>query len=373
MRVAINTRFLLPDRIEGIGRYTYEVVRRLLRDHPEHDYLLLFDRPFDPVFTFGGQAQGVVVNPPARHPLLWYLWFEWAVPFALQRHQANVFFSPDGYASLRSKVPTLLTVHDLAFEHYTGHIPALAGRYYRYYTPRFCAHARRILAVSGYTAEDIHQRYGIPKEKIAVCGNACREGFHRLSLPEKLAVRERWSKGQPYYLYIGAIHPRKNVHRLIAAFSAFKAQTQSPAQLLIAGRFAWQAGPVRSAYEASAFKKDIKMLGFVPDKDLPGLMGGARGFVYPSLFEGFGLPLLEAMEAEVPLITSESSSMPEVAGQAALLVNPEKTDALTKALVRLDSDAGLRQSLVEKGRAQRQKYSWDRTAAVVYDNLAKLF
>lgn len=372
MKVAINTRFLLPGRIEGIGRYTYEVVRRLLRDHPEHEYLFLFDRPYDPAFTFGGQAQGIVVPPPARHPLLWYLWFEWAVPFALRKHQADVFFSPDGYASLRSGVPTLLTVHDLAFEHHASHIPALVSRYYRYFTPRFCAHACRLLAVSRYTAADIHRQYGIPEEKVAVCGNACREGFHPLSAVKQQAIRAQWSAGQPYYLYVGAIHPRKNVHRLLEAFSAFKTQTGSQAKLLIAGRFAWQAGPVTAAYEAAAHQRDIEMLGFVPDEELPGLMGAARGFVYPSLFEGFGLPLLEAMEAEVPVITSNVSSMPEVAGEAALLVDPEKTDSLTKALVQLESDAGLRQSLVEKGRAQRQQYSWDRTAAVVYENLSTL-
>lgn len=373
MRVAINTRFLLPGRIEGIGRYTYEVVRRLLRDHPEHDYLFLFDRPYDPAFTFDGQARGIVLPPPARHPLLWYLWFEWAVPYALRRYQADVFFSPDGYLSLRSEVPAALTVHDLAFEHYTDHIPALASRYYRYFTPRFCAHAQRLMAVSGYTAADIHQRYDIPKTKIAVCGNACREGFRPLSAAEVQAARSRWSTGRPYYLYVGSIHPRKNVHRLIEAFSAFKSQTESPAHLLIAGRFAWQAGPVRSAFEASGFKQDIKILGFVPDEDLPALMGGATGFVYPSLFEGFGLPLLEAMEAEVPVITSDVSSMPEVAGQAALLINPAQVSSLTHALVQLERDASLRESLVEKGRVQRQQYSWDRTAKVVYENLAQLF
>lgn len=373
MKVAINTRFLLPGRIEGIGRYTYEVVRRLLRDHPEYEYLFLFDRPFDPAFTFGGRAQGIVVPPPARHPLLWYLWFEWAVPFALRKHQADAFFSPDGYASLRSGVPTLLTIHDLAFEHYANHIPALANRYYRYFTPRFCAHANRVLAVSEFTAEDIQQRYRIPASKIAVCGNACREGFRPLSKTEKEEARDHYSKEQPYFLYVGAIHPRKNVHRLIEAFSAFKTQTGSPVKLLIAGRFAWQAGPVTSALKASVHQEDIEMLGFVPDSALPRLMGAARGFVYPSLFEGFGLPLLEAMESEVPVITSNVSSMPEVAGAAALLVDPASTASLVRALIRLDSDEHLRQALVKRGREQRQQYSWDRTAAVVYENLAPLF
>ena len=373
MRVAINTRFLLPGRIEGIGRYTYEVVHRILKAHPEHEYLFLFDRPYDPAFLFDGQAKGIVVPPPARHPLLWYLWFEWAVPFTLRKHKVDAFFSPDGYLSLASDVPTLMTVHDLAFEHFDQHIPTLVRKYYRHYTPKYCEHARHILAVSGYTAQDIHHRYGIPMDKLSISGNACREGFKPFQEPEKEKAKARWSNGAPYFLYIGSIHPRKNVHRLIEAFSAFKARSNSATKLLIAGRFAWQAGPVKTALENSAYQKDIEMLGFVPDEDLPALLGGAKGFVYPSLFEGFGLPLLEAMEADVPVITSNVSSMPEVAGAAAVLVNPSDTADLEQAIFRLDTDANLREALISKGRLQRQQYSWDHTAAVAYEALAQLF
>ncbi len=371
MKIAINTRFLLPDKLEGIGRYTFEVARRLVEKHPEHEYLFLFDRPYEDRYLFSSRVRALVLPPPARHPLLWYLWFEWSVPYVLRKYRADVFFSPDGYASLRSAVPTLMTVHDLAFEHFSAHIPKLVRAYYRYFTPRYCEHAAHLLAVSGYTAADIVQQYGISRDKVTICGNAARGGFEPLDEAEKEAVRRQYSAGNPYFLYTGAIHPRKNVHRLIEAFTAFKAGASRPAQLLIAGRMAWQAGPVRRAYEASSVKGDIHFLGFVPDQELRRLLGAALAFVYPSLFEGFGLPILEAMEAEVPVITAQAASMPEVAGEAALLVPPTDVEALARALARVDADPRLRATLVEKGRIQRQRFSWDKTADIVYRSLLK--
>lgn len=369
MKIAINTRFLLPGRLEGIGRYTYEVCRRLVEEHPEHEYLFLFDRPYDDRFVFSERVKPLSIAPPARHPFLWYAWFEWALPRVLRREQADVFFSPDGYASLRARTPTVLTIHDLAFEHYPEQVPYLVRQYYQYYTPRFCARAQRLLTVSSFTAQDIAQRYGLDAAKIAVCGNGGRAGFQPLAEAGKQQARQRYSQGLPYFLYLGAIHPRKNVHRLIAAFTRFKASSGSNAQLLIGGRMAWQSGPVEQAYEQSAAKSSIQFLGFVPDEDLPSLLGGALAFVYPSLFEGFGLPILEAMQAEVPVITSNTSSMPEVAGPAALLVEPSDEAALASAMQRMAGEPQLRSRLVALGREQRQRFSWERCTEVVYQNL----
>ena len=371
MKVAINTRFLLPGPLEGLGRYTYEVARRLAQGHPEHEFLFFFDRPFDQRFLFGDNVKAIVLPPPARHPILWYIWFEYSVASALAKYKPDVFFSPDGYLSLHATTPTVMVVHDLAHEHFPDAVPFLVRRFYQRYVPRYCRRADHLLAVSSYTRQDIQQQYQIDGSRIAVCGNGCRQGFSPLPETERKRVRQQYSDGQPYFLYVGAVHPRKNTHRLIEAFSRFKRQTGAGAKLLIAGRFAWQTGPVRGAFEASPFREDIRFLGFVPDENLPELMGGACGFVYPSLFEGFGLPLLEAMHCDVPLISSQNSSLPEVAGAAALLIDPLDVAQLAIAMQRLYEDQGLRQQLIEAGRRQRQKFSWDKTTEVVYQNLLK--
>ena len=371
MKIAVNTRFLLPGKLEGLGRYTYEVTRRLVQAHPEDEFLFFFDRPYDKQFIFGENVQAMVLPPPARHPLLWYLWFEHSVPRALKKYNPDVFFSPDGYLSLRANTPTVMVVHDLAYEHFPEAVPFLVRRYYQHYGPRFCRRADHLLAVSEYTKEDIHREYGIDESRITVSGNGCREGFSPLTAAEQQKVKQEYAEGRPYFLYVGAVHPRKNTHRLIEAFGRFREKTGAIAKLLIAGRFAWQTGPVRGAFEASPFREDIRFLGFVPDENLPELMGGACGFVYPSLFEGFGLPLLEAMHCDVPLISSQNSSLPEVAGAAALLIDPLDVAQLAIAMQRLYEDQGLRQQLIEAGRRQRQKFSWDKTTEVVYQNLLK--
>ncbi len=369
MKIAINTRFLLAGRLEGIGRYTHEVCRRLVEACPEHEFFFLFDRPYSETFCYANNVNPIVVPPPARHPVLWYAWFEWALPLALRYYKPDVLFSPDGYLSLSAKTPTVLTIHDLAFEHFQEHVPGLVNRYYRHFTPRYCRRAQHILTVSGYTAEDVAARYGISAEKVSVCGNAGRSSLQPLEESEKAEARSRYAEGAPYWLYVGAIHPRKNIHRLIEAFDAFKRQTGHPARLILAGRFAWQPGPVLAAFEAAAHKAHIHFTGFVPDEELPLLMGGAMGLVYPSLFEGFGLPLLEAMQVEVPIITSAVSSMPEVAGPAALLIDPYRVEDISSAMARLAYDEPLQQQLIACGRQQQQHYSWEKTAEIVAASL----
>lgn len=372
MKIAINTRFLLPGPMEGLGRYTYEVARRLVQAHPEHEFLFFFDRPYDKRFLFDKNVQAVVLPPPARHPVLWYIWFEYSVRRALKKYQPDVFFSPDGYLSLRARTPTVMVVHDLAFEHFPEAIPFLVRHFYKFYSPRYCRRADHLLAVSEYTRKDIQKQYGIAEDRITTCGNGCRNGFSPLPETERQLARQQYAEGRPYFLYVGAVHPRKNTHRLIEAFSLFKQKTGAPIKLLLAGRFAWQTGPVKEAFEVSAFQKDIHFLGFVPDEELPRLIGAAFSFVYPSLFEGFGLPLLEAMHCDVPVISSLSSSLPEVAGDAALLVDPMNARQLADALRRLYEEEGLRQNLIEKGKKQRQKFSWDKTAEIAYRSLIEV-
>jgi len=371
MKIAINTRFLLPRRLEGIGRYTYEVCRRLVEQHPEHEYLFIFDRPYDEQYIFSDRVQAEILPPPARHPFLWYFWFEWQLPRLLKRRRAEVFFSPDGFATLGADVPTVITVHDLAFEEKDNGVPALAGAYYRYFTPRYCVKAAQVVSVSAYTKQDLQARYDIAADKISVCGNGCRQEVAPLDEAGKAAARAHFNQGQPYFLYVGAIHPRKNVHRLIEAFSQFRASTGHEVSLLIAGRFAWKAGPVKAAYERSGYKDGIKFLGYVPDTELPQLLGGATSFVYPSLFEGFGLPILEAMHAEVPVITSRTTSMPEVAGKAALLVDPTDVSSIAEALRQLYEQPRLQQQLVAEGQQQRKRFSWAHTAEVVHQAIEK--
>ncbi|HHM20913.1 MAG TPA: glycosyltransferase family 1 protein [Bacteroidetes bacterium] len=370
MKIAVNTRFLLKGKLEGIGFFTREVVKRLVEQHPEHEFIFFFDRPFDPSFIFGKNVTPVVLFPPARHPLLFLWWFEWSVARELKKRKADVFLSPDNFLSLRAPTRTILVTHDLAHLHLPGQQSFFQKKYYEILSSRFQRRADHIVTVSHFTKKDIVEQYGISPEKISVACNGCSGAFGSLSAAERQEVRDRYAGGQPYFLYVGAIHPRKNVHRLIRAFSAFKKATGAPVLLLIAGRFAWKAGGVKSAFERSAFQEDIRFLGYIPDSELPKLMAGAFALTYVSLFEGFGIPILEAMYSDVPVVTSNLSSMPEVAGDAALLVNPYSEKEIAQAMQQLWDNVHLRKRLIATGREQRKKFTWQKATDVVYTALA---
>lgn len=372
MKIAVNTRFLLPRKLEGLGWYTHEIVRRMVLNHPEDEFVFFFDRPFEPQFIYGPNVRPMVLFPPSRHPVLWYAWFEHAVPTALKKTGADVFFSPDSYLSLSSEVPTLMTTHDIVPLHIPEQLPFFTRHYYQYYLPRFLRRANHVVTVSDYVRRDIIDTVGLLPEKVSVVGNGCRTGFVPIAETAKQLVRNEFSQGQPYFFYTGAIHPRKNIPRLLRAFDTFKQRTAAPAKLLLAGRFAWQTGEVRTAYEQAQHRADIQFLGYVPEDQLVRLMAAATALTYLSISEGFGLPPLEAMYCDTPVLAADATALPEVCGDAALLVNPFSEEAIANGLETLWKDTAFRQTLLENGRQQRLQYSWDRAAEAIYTRLCSI-
>jgi len=369
MRIAINTRFLLKDKLEGIGWFTHEIVRRMVINHPEDDFFFIFDRPYDESFIFADNVEPIVVRPAARHPILWYMWFEFGVRNALARINPDVFFSPDSFMTLDTFTPTVLVIHDLGFEHYPEHTPLLVRKYYRKFTPKFCNKAEHIISVSHFTKQDIQKQYNIPSGKISVAGNACREYFKPLSTAEIMEVRNDISDGKPYFFFVGAVHPRKNVHRMIQAFDWFKTATKSDYKFIIAGRFAWDVDEVNTAHQSATHREDILFIGYQDAEQLPKITGAAYALLYPSLFEGFGVPILEAMNCDIPMIAGNTSSMPEVVGDAGILVDPTDVDGIARSMMALLQQPGLYDELVRRGRIQKEKFDWDRYAEEIYDIL----
>lgn len=365
MKIAVNTRFLVAGKLEGVGRYTYEVLRRLVKERPEDTFYFFFDRPFDNRFIFAKNVKGFVIQPPARHPFLFFLWFEFGVTKKLKDLRADLFISPDGFLSLRSTIPTITVVHDIAHVHFPEHIPLIQRWYYKYFMARFVNRARQVITVSHFSREDIIRQYRITPEKVLVSCNGPLEGLVPLSIPEKAAARKKFAEGLPYFLYVGAIHPRKNPAGLIQAFDQFKARTGAPHKLILAGRKAWMLKELQSIYQHAAYRDDILFPGFVPESDLPSLYGGAFALVYVSYFEGFGIPILEAMKAGVPVITSNTSSMPEVGGDAALLVDPADTTSIAEKMQKLWETPDWQQSLIIKGLQQAKKFTWEKAMKVV--------
>jgi len=371
MKIVVNTRLLLESRMEGIARYNYESLKRMVLAHPEDEFYFLFDRPFDDVFLFAANVKPVQLFPPTRHPILLTYWLEWAVYRFMKNTKPDVFFSGDTYMSLRSKIPTVLVCHDLAYLHYPKHIPLDHRLHYRYFFPRYHKKAAAIIAVSQYTRLDIMRQYNISPRKITVAHNAPNGHFYPVSHEEKEKVRQELTGGRPYFVYLGSIHPRKNLENLILGFSHFRNRTGSNHCLLIIGRPAWNTEGFFKTLSASPYRDDILHRQF-KRSDLPRYIGSAVALCYVSLFEGFGIPILEGFEASVPVITSDISSMPEVAGDAALLANPEDPVSIGDRMAELILEEGLSDKCIAMGNERLKAFSWEQTAGIIYDKLKEV-
>lgn len=352
---------LLHNRLEGIGRYMHETLPLLIKARAGHQFVFLFDRPWHQQFVYASNIYPVFVPPQARHPLLFYAWFEWMIPRILRKKHADVFLSPDGYLSLRTAIPQIPVIHDLAFEHFPEGISRANRWHYQTYFPRYCQKAAHIATVSHFTKNDIVRTYGISPEKITVTGNAASAGFKPLEPAERELVRKKYSHGCPYFLYTGAIHPRKNIGNLLLAFDYFKERTPNRHKLLITGREAWSNESMKEIYQSMQYKHDVLFTGRLPDGELEQVMAAATGLCYVSLFEGFGIPILEAMQCGVPVITSTNSSMPEVAGDAALLVDALSPTAIAQAMSQV-LDEKEKQLLVNAGLENASRYTWQAVA-----------
>jgi glycosyltransferase involved in cell wall biosynthesis len=369
MRIAINAIFLQNNPMEGYGHYTAEVVQRMIEAHPEDDFLLVYDRSWGKDFINKPNVTHLLVTPAARHPLSFKYWYDIKASAAVKRWKADVWFQPYGFCSLTSSVPQVLMIHDLSFKHYPQYISWYQRLYYRWFTPSFIRKAKKLITVSDFSKNDIIKNYRTPENKIAVIPGAARKGFIPLDWEEKLAVKNGYADGREYFLFVGGVHPRKNLLNLLKAFSHFKKWQHSNMKLLVAGRLAWQYDDLLEKMKTYKYRDDVVLLGYLPEAQLQKVVGAAYALVYPSWFEGFGLPILESMQAGVPVICSNTSSMPEVAGDAALLIDPASHDAIGKEMLALYRSEGIRNAFIEKGLQRVQSFSWDITAAAVYKEL----
>ena len=371
MVIVVNTRLLQKGKLEGIGRFTYETVSRITRAHPEHRFIFLFDRAFDKEFIFSDNITPVVLFPPTRHPLLWRVWFDCRVPHVLKKYKADLFLSPDGYLSLRTGVPQLPVIHDLNFVHRPADLPRRVSRYYNHYFPLFAGKAARIATVSEWSKEDITKSYRIDPGKIDVIYNACSTSFRPLRQEEKEAVRSRYSGGQPYFLYVGALHPRKNIEGLLSAFEEFKNRYGGQEKLLIVGGKMFGTEKIATLAGTMKYRDEVIFTGRVTQKELHDIYGAALALTFVPFFEGFGIPVVEAMGAGIPVICSHTTSLPEVAGDAALFADPYQPHQIAWAMQKISTGEELRNQMIKKGFRQKEKFSWDRSADLLWTSMLK--
>ncbi|MEG2069923.1 MAG: glycosyltransferase family 1 protein [Bacteroidales bacterium] len=371
MKIAVNTRLLLKDRLEGIGWFTYETLKRITKWHPEHQFYFIFDRVFSDEFVFETNVTPLIGYPQARHPYLWYFFFEYGIPYHLNKIKPDLFLSPDGWLSLRTDVKSVNVIHDLNFEHHPEFIKPNVQKYYNRYFHQFAQKATRIATVSEFTKNDIHSLYQISLDNIDVVYNGCNLNFGPLSIEDQQQIKEQYTSGCDYFLFIGLIHKRKNLVNIFRAFDLFKTQSNSQVKLLIVGSKKWWQGEIEDTYLQMQYKDDVIFMGHISSEELSQVTASAIALIYTSLFEGFGIPILEAFYAETAVITSNITSMPEVAGEAAILTNPYSVEEIAQSLLLLYHNPKERERLISKGRQQREKFNWDKTAKKLWQTIEK--
>lgn len=371
MKIAVNTRLLIPGRLDGIGRFADETLCIITTKHPEHEFVFYFDRKPDEQFIYNQNIKPVVLQPPARHPFLFLAWFEASLPLHFMRSKPDVFLSPDGFLSLTTNIKSVGVIHDLNFEHFPEDIPFLVRKYYSNMFPRFARKASRIATVSEYSKSDISKTYHIDPDKIDVVYNGAGSIFKPLQASDKEATKQKFSHGNDYFFFIGTLHPRKNLVNLFKAFDLFKKTDSKGIKLVLAGARMWWTDEIRLAYEGMEHLDDVIFTGRVTDNELAALMASALALTYVSYFEGFGIPILEAFHCDTPVITSNVTSMPEVAGNAAVLIDPFSITSIADAMQKMASDEGFREKLIVEGRKQREQFSWERTAEKLWECVEK--
>ena len=352
----------------GIGTYIRNIVSQLARQDSETHYLLVGHKRH--LEELGALPENFeFLNYPAP-PGSFRTHFH--LPVVLAQRGVDLLHMPWFYAPAFVPCPMVITVHDLTdFLHPPPGTPPLlhAGR--MHFARRALVNARRILTVSQASRREIARGFAIPESKIEVVYNALDERFVREPLSADAdRILERHAVNHPFVLYAGNIKPQKNLTRLIEAFAVAKSELADYPEfehlkLLVIGDELTKHPDLRRTVVRIRVREDVRFLGFVPYPVLRVFYARARAFLFPSLYEGFGLPPLEAMAHGTPVVTSNVSSLPEVLGQAALLVNPENVFEIARGIRQVLTDAALRQQLVERGYEQLRKYSWERSAQQV--------
>lgn len=365
MRIALDYTAAIRQQA-GIGHYTRSLVAAMLAQDSTNQYTLLSsgrpteERPFPEAENVRGR--GIII--PDR--LLNVLWYRWRVPLYanLFSGRADIYHGPDfTLPPLSGKLKTVVTIHDLAFLEQSEYAAPSLSAYLKRVVPQAVAQADVVAAISEETRRALIQHFQTPASKITIVPNGVSSYFQRITDPLILgATRNKFHLQDPFVLSVGTLEPRKNHLGLIKAFHKARQQKKGPAMLAIAGGKGWLYEETKQVIADLKLEKQVLFLGRVTDLELVTLYSMASIFAFPSFSEGFGIPPLEAMACGTPVISSNTSSLPEVVGDAALLVDPHNIDQLADALIRLSEDEPLREELRQKGYKRAQQFTWEESA-----------
>ncbi|HEB01487.1 MAG TPA: glycosyltransferase family 1 protein [Candidatus Portnoybacteria bacterium] len=351
MTIGINASAAFKPQRTGVEEYTYQLLKHLAKLDVSHQVVLYLNKKSKPE----NQDLAQLANFSIKYLSLPFLWTQLRLAAEMKTHQPDVLFIPVHILPLIHPKNSVVTIHGLEYEYYPEMYPPFHLRYLRWATQYALQKAKKIITVSENTKQDLIKFYQADPEKIKVV-------YHGVSQPAKVSQSSSQPVSQPFILSIGRLEIRKNIIGLIRAFNKLKKEENHPHQLVLVGGPGYGHQQILDEINHSPFKKEIVLTNYVSEEEKASLLSRADIFVFPSFYEGFGLPILEAMAAHCPVITSNISSLPEVAGQAALLVTPKKVDEIAEAMTKLIKDKDLKLRLVAKGIDNIKRFSWSKCA-----------
>ncbi len=364
LRLGLDGTPLLGLR-SGVGQYTGRLLGALLQAYPDWSCLLYTNRPLGPLEEALARAQPMLSHFPYSR----WLWMQFVLPQMIHQSGVDLCHFTNAQAPLLSGVPFVLTIHDASLFLYSQYHPRTRLLAMRSLLPALARRAAAIITVSQQAKQELARVLRIPPAKIFVVHEAAPENFRPVVDPQRqAALRQKYNLPPRFLLHVGTLEPRKNLDRLVRALAQVRRQGY-PHPLVLAGPTGWHMQDFMSRVAACGMADRVRYLGYVPSADLPALFSCAELFVFPSLYEGFGLPLVEAMACGTPVLTSNLPTIAEVCGDAAWLVDPYDEDMLAAAMSDLLADAGRRRELRQRGLSRAADFSWRRAAretAVVY-------
>ena len=364
MRIALNLLYLLPGVVGGTETYAKSLIKGLARQGDDNEYSIFLNRESAELDVTPSENFTRVICPiNATNRAARYSWEQGAMPLQLRRTRPDVVLSLGYVIPLAARGPQVVTVHDVNYLGHKGWRTGVGRTAFRFFAEKTVKRADRIIAVSKFSRDEIVRHMRVSADKVTVVHSAGRDAPALRAGPQVVSDVVR-GLPRPYIMAFSALSAHKNIPRLIAAFARISAAV--PHDLVLVGHMPVKAA-VRAEIQAAGGSDRVHFTGYVPDADVAALLHNASLFAFPSLYEGFGLPLLDAQNAGVPVVCSSAGALPEIAGESAIMFDPTSEEAMAGALKRGLMDAELRASLVRKGHANAQQFSWDRTARQTLD------